>query len=216
MLLGDVIPDLEVETSVGKMKLYDYMGSDWLLLCSHPADYTPVCTTELGRLAVLQPEFEKRGVKVMALSCDSAESHQGWLGDINKNSGCSVSYPIIADESREVAKAFGMLQTEGFTLQGLPATVRSVFVIGNDHKVKMSLTYPASTGRNFDEILRVVDSLKLTADKSVATPVDWKAGDECVILPSVSNDAAKEKFPNGWKTVDLPSGKEYLRLVKVD
>ncbi|KAA8491778.1 Peroxiredoxin-6 [Porphyridium purpureum] len=220
LLLGDELPDLTVPTTAGVMKLHDFAAGSWLMVCSHPATWTPVCTTELGRLAQLQSEFDKRGVKVMGISCDRVEDDAEWIKDIETwmagSGGCKVTFPIIGDTDRSVAKAFGMIQTEHPSdSAGMPMTVRNVFIFGPDKKLKLTITYPASCGRNFDEIIRTIDSLQTTTGKSVATPVDWKVGDACIILPSVSDEAAAEKFPQGWKTADLPSGKKYLRIVEM-
>jgi alkyl hydroperoxide reductase subunit AhpC len=180
------------------------MGDGWAILFSHPKDFTPVCTTELGYMAKLKPEFEKRNVKVIGLSVDPLDSHKKWSKDIEETQGQAPNYPLIADPERKVAQQYGMIHPNANDT----FTVRSVFVIGPDKKVKLSITYPASTGRNFDEILRVVDSLQLTAKHQVATPVNWRSGDDCIIVPALSNEQAKEKFPQGWKEL-----KPYLRLV---
>jgi len=174
--LGDVAPDFTVETTEGTVNFHTFLGNSWGVLFSHPKDYTPVCTTELGRVANLKPEFDKRGVKVLAVSVDGLESHKGWVKDINETQHCTVNYPIIADENKHVAELYDMIHPNA--LNNL--TVRTVFIIGPDKTIKLMLTYPASTGRNFDEILRVIDSLQLTANHSVATPVDWKYGEDCV------------------------------------
>src|SRR6187455_2668533 len=202
--LGDVAPDFTAETTEGTINFHQWLGNSWGVLFSHPADFTPVCTTELGSVARLKPEFEKRNAKVIAISADPLDSHNKWIGDINETQNTKVNYPLIADPEFKVANLYGMIHpnvTDKFT-------VRSVFVIGPDKKIKLMITYPASTGRNFDEILRVVDSLQLTAKYSVATPVNWKHGDDVIIVPSLSNDDAKKKFPGGWKEV-----KPYLRIV---
>src|SRR6188474_3064642 len=202
--LGEPAPDFTAETTEGTIKFHEWLGSSWGVLFSHPADFTPVCTTELGEVAKLKGEFDKRNVKVIALSADPLESHRKWIGDINETQRTVVNYPMIADPDFKIANLYDMVHpavTDKFT-------VRSVFVIGPDKKVKLTITYPAATGRNFDEILRVIDSLQLTAGYSVATPVNWKDGDDVIIVPSLSDDAAKEKFPGGWKTV-----KPYLRIV---
>ncbi|CAG5119762.1 unnamed protein product [Candidula unifasciata] len=214
--LGEVFPNFSANTSEGRIeKFHDWIGDDsWAILFSHPADYTPVCTTELARVVTLVPEFRKKNVKLIALSCDSVESHKGWGKDVLHYAGSKqekLPYPIIADEKRELAVQLGMIDPDEIDKQGLPLTARAVFIIGPDKKLKLSILYPATTGRNFDEILRVIDSLQLTATKKVATPVDWKSGKECMVLPTVSNEEAKTLFPN-MKTVQLPSGKEYLRL----
>jgi thioredoxin-dependent peroxiredoxin len=201
--LGDTAPDFTAETTQGTIRFHEWLGDSWGVLFSHPKDYTPVCTTELGMAARLMPEFEKRNVKVIGLSVDSLDSHFGWEKDIEETQGCAVNFPMIADSDRKVSDLYGMIHpSANDTL-----TVRSVFVIGPDKKVKLMLTYPASTGRNFSEILRVIDSLQLTSDHSVATPVNWQDGDDCIIVPSLSDEDAREKFPKGWTTV-----KPYLRV----
>jgi alkyl hydroperoxide reductase subunit AhpC len=200
--LGDLAPNFQAQTSAGKIDFYEYLGTGWGVLFSHPADYTPVCTTELGRTASLQAEFEKRNVKVLALSVDSVDSHKGWIKDINETQQVHVGFPIIADEDKSIAHAYDMIHpnaSETFT-------VRSLFIIGPDKKVKLIITYPASTGRNFVEVLRVIDSLQLTAGYSVATPADWKEGEDVIVVPAVSTDDAIKKFPKGVKVV-----KPYLR-----
>ena len=201
--LGDAAPDFTAKTTEGELNFYDYLGDSWGVLFSHPADFTPVCTTELGRVSHLKPEFEKRNTKVIALSIDPLDSHEEWVKDINETQHTTVNYPIIADDDRTVAELYDMIHPN----EDNKATVRSVFVIGPDKKVKLTLTYPPSTGRNFDEILRVIDSLQLTAYHSVATPVDWKHGEDVVISPSISTEDAGDKFPKGFKVV-----KPYLRL----
>lgn len=202
--LGDTAPNFTAETTEGKIDLYEYMGDKWAVLFSHPADFTPVCTTELAEVGRLKGEFEKRNCKVLALSVDPVDSHKGWLGDIEETQGHAVNYPIIADPDKKVSELYGMIHPNADP----KVTVRSVFVIGPDKKVKLMITYPPSTGRNFEEILRVIDSLQLTADYKVATPVNWKHGDEVIIVPSMSNEDAKKAFPQGWKEL-----KPYLRLV---
>jgi len=200
--LGDVAPNFQAKTSAGDIDFYEYLGDSWGVLFSHPADYTPVCTTELGRTAQLKEEFAKRNVKVLAVSVDPLDKHLGWINDINETQNCTVDFPIIADEDRTVANLYGMIHpnsSENFT-------VRSLFVIGPDKKIKLTITYPASTGRNFIEVLRVIDSLQLTAEHSVATPADWKHGEDVIITPAVTTEAAYEKFPKGVKIV-----KPYLR-----
>ena len=193
--LGDEAPDFTAETTEGTVKLYDYLGDSWGVLFSHPKDFTPVCTTELGAVARLKSEFDKRNTKVLAVSVDPIDSHKNWLGDIEKVNGVKMNYPIIADPDRKVADLYGMIHPKANDT----LTVRSVFVIGPDKKVKLTLTYPASTGRNFDEILRVIDSLQLTANYQVATPADWKNGEDVIIAGAVSDDEAKTKFPKGWE-----------------
>lgn len=192
--LGDSAPDFTADTTEGPIHFYDWLGRSWGVLFSHPADFTPVCTTELGRAAALKPEFDKRNVKIMGLSVDPLDRHKGWLDDIAETQGTAVNFPMIADADRAVSTLYDMLSPEDDMTQ----TVRSVFIIGPDKKVKLSLTYPASTGRNFDEILRVIDSLQLTADHSVATPVDWQDGQDVVILPSITDEEADVKFPKGY------------------
>ena len=195
--LGDTTPDFTAETTEGTIEFHKWLGDSWGILFSHPKDYTPVCTTELGRVANLKPEFEKRNVKMIAVSVDDLESHKGWIGDINETQNCTMNYPIIADPDRKVATMYDMIHPNA--LDNL--TVRTVFIIGPDKKVKLQLTYPASTGRNFDEILRVVDSLQLTANYQVATPADWKRGDDCVVVPAIKTEDIPAKFPKGFKEV---------------
>ena len=201
--LGDTAPDFTAETTEGTIEFHQWLGDGWGILFSHPKDYTPVCTTELGRVANLKGEFEKSNVKVIAVSVDPLESHKGWINDINETQSCTMNYPIIADPDRNVATMYGMIHPNA--LDNL--TVRSVFIIGPDKKVKLQLTYPASTGRNFDEILRVIDSLQLTANYQVATPADWKHGDDCVVVPAIKTEDIPAKFPKGFKEV-----KPYLRM----
>lgn len=200
--LGDDAPNFKAKTSQGEIDFYDYLGNSWGVLFSHPADYTPVCTTELGKTASLKAEFDKRNVKVMALSVDSVESHKGWINDINETQNVEVNFPIIGDESREIALAYDMIHPNA----SLTATVRSLFIIGPDKKVKLMITYPASTGRNFQEILRVIDSLQLTANYSVATPADWKDGEDVIVVPAIKTEDIPAKFPKGFTQV-----KPYLR-----
>ena len=200
--LGDTAPDFNAKTTEGDINFYDYLGDGWGVLFSHPADFTPVCTTELGRVSHLMSEFAKRNTKVIALSIDPLDSHAEWVKDINETQHTTINYPIIADDGT-IAQLYDMIHPNASD----KATVRSVFVIGPDKKVKLTLTYPPSTGRNFDEILRVIDSLQLTAYHSVATPVDWKHGEDVVISPSISNEDAVEKFPKGFKII-----KPYLRI----
>ena len=200
--LGDTAPDFTAETTEGTIEFHKYLGDSWGVLFSHPKDYTPVCTTELGRVANLKSEFDKRNVKVLALSVDPIDSHKGWVNDINETQNCTVNYPIIADPDKKVAELYDMIHPNA--LNNL--TVRSVFIIGPDKQVKLTLTYPASTGRNFAEILRVIDSLQLTANHQVATPVDWKHGDDCVVVPAIKTEDIPAKFPKGHKVI-----KPYLR-----
>jgi len=201
--LGDEAPNFTAESTEGTINLYDYLGDGWGVLFSHPKDFTPVCTTELGRVAALKPEFDKRNVKVIGLSVDPLDSHKSWAGDIAETQGEELNFPLIADPDRKVADLYDMIHPNANDT----LTVRSVFIIGPDKKVKLIITYPASTGRNFDEVLRVIDSLQLTAKHSVATPVDWKQGDDVIIVPAVSDEDAKQKFPKGWKAL-----KPYLRV----
>lgn len=201
--LGDVAPNFKAKTSEGEIDFYEYLGNSWGVLFSHPADYTPVCTTELGKTASLKDEFAKRNVKVVALSVDSVESHKGWINDINETQNVEVNFPIIGDENREIALAYDMIHPNA----SLTATVRSLFVIAPDKTIKLTITYPASTGRNFQEILRVIDSLQLTANYSVATPADWKEGEDVVITAAIKTEDIPAKFPKGHTIV-----KPYLRL----
>lgn len=202
--LGDIAPDFEQDSSVGKIKFHEYLGDSWGVLFSHPADYTPVCTTELGLTAKLKGEFEKRNVKAIALSVDDAESHKGWIKDINETQNTTVNFPILADGDRKVSQLYDMIHPNASET----VTVRSLFVIDPKKKVRLIITYPASTGRNFDEILRVIDSLQLTDNYSVATPGNWKDGEDVVIVPSLKDEAVlKEKFPKGYKAL-----RPYLRL----
>ncbi|MDF2618708.1 MAG: Peroxidase [Xanthobacteraceae bacterium] len=202
--LGDVVPDFEAETTEGPIRFHEWLGSSWGVLFSHPKNFTPVCTTELGQVARLKPEFDRRNVKVIGLSVDPLDAHAKWSGDIAETQGYAPNFPLIADPDRKVSDLYDMIHPNASDTM----TVRSVFIVGPDKKLKLSLTYPASAGRNFDEILRVIDSLQLTATHSVATPANWKNGDDVIIVPSVSDEAAKEKFPEGWKTL-----KPYLRVV---
>jgi alkyl hydroperoxide reductase subunit AhpC len=202
--LGDIAPNFTAETTEGPIDFHEWLGNGWGVLFSHPKDFTPVCTTELGECARLKPEFDRRNVKVIGLSVDPADSHKRWAADIEETQGSALNFPVIADPDHKVAELYDMIHPEISDV----FTVRSVFIIGPDKKVKLMITYPASTGRNFDEILRVIDSLQLTAKYSVATPVNWKDGDDVIIVPSLSDEAAKEKFPGGWKTL-----KPYLRVV---
>ncbi|KDO28754.1 hypothetical protein SPRG_05699 [Saprolegnia parasitica CBS 223.65] len=212
--LGDKLPDFAFDSSTGPSTLKTYFDGHWGVLFSHPDDYTPICTTELGELARLDNlgEFKKRNTKVIGLSCNDVESHHGWIQDIEAFSGENVNYPIIADKNREIACQLGMLSSDDLDKAGLPLTVRSVFVVGPDMAIKLALTYPASTGRNFVEILRVLDSLQMTAHHACATPVNWVKGEKACIVPTVSNEAAATKFPKGFEVQSLPSGKGYLRF----
>jgi alkyl hydroperoxide reductase subunit AhpC len=200
--LGDVAPNFSATTTGGPIDFYNWLGNSWGVLFSHPADYTPVCTTELGAVAKIRAEFEKRNVKAIAVSVDPLDSHQGWITDINETQACTMNFPIIADETRQVASAYDMIHPNADD----KATVRSVFIIGPDKKIKLTLTYPASTGRNFIEILRVIDSLQLTAKHKVATPANWQGGEDCIVSPAVSDSDAQKLFPKGVRKV-----KPYLR-----
>jgi alkyl hydroperoxide reductase subunit AhpC len=211
--LGDTAPDFEAETTEGRIKFHDWLGDSWAVLFSHPRNFTPVCTTELGYMASIKPEFDKRGVKIIGLSVDPVANHEKWSQDIEETQGTAPNYPLIGDSDFKVSKLYGMLPADvsGDPTSRTPAdnqTVRNVFVIGPDKKVKLILVYPMTTGRNFDEVLRVVDSLQLTANHKVATPVNWKRGDKVIIAGSVSDDAAKEIYPDGWE-----SPKPYIRIV---
>jgi alkyl hydroperoxide reductase subunit AhpC len=211
--IGTDAPDFEAATTEGPIRFHDWLGDSWGVLFSHPKDFTPVCTTELGSMARLKPEFDRRGVKILSLSVDPMESHIGWSKDIAETQGHAPNYPMIADADLKVSKLYGMLPADApGTADGRTAmdnqTVRNVYVIGPDKKIKLVLSYPMSTGRNFDEVLRVIDSMQLTARHKVATPADWRAGDKVIILPTVSDADAKEKFPEGWTAV-----KPYLRYV---
>jgi len=201
--LGDTAPDFEAETTAGPISFHDWLGDSWGVLFSHPADFTPVCTTELGRAAALKPEFDKRNVKVIGLSVDPITDHHAWAKDIEETQGTALNFPLIADPDRKVADLYDMIHPNADNT----LTVRSVFVIGPDKKVKLTLTYPASAGRNFDEVLRVIDSLQLTADKQLATPADWKAGQDVIIAPSVSDEEARSRFG------DFVAVKPYLRTI---
>ncbi|KAG8195903.1 hypothetical protein JTE90_001138 [Oedothorax gibbosus] len=213
--LGDIFPNFEAETTIGTIKFHDFIKDSWTILFSHPADFTPVCTTELGEAAKLAPEFKKRGVKLIALSCDDVLSHNKWIEDIKaymclKDEG--FPFPIIADEKRELGVSLGMIDPDEKDKDGLPLTCRAVFIIGPDQRLKLSMLYPATTGRNFVEILRVVDSLQLTMNKKVATPVDWKNGGDCMVLPSIPSEQLPQLFPKGVVVKEMPSGKPYMRF----
>ena len=213
LALNDTAPDFEAETTQGKIKFHEWAGDSWVVLFSHPKDFTPICTTELGYMARIKPEFDKRGVKIIGLSVDPVENHAKWADDIKETQGFAPNYPMIGDRDLKVAKLYGMLPaSETGTSDGRTAatnaTVRTVFVIGPDKKIKLHLAYPMTTGRNFDEILRVIDSMQLTAKHKVATPVNWKNGEDVVIASSVSDDDAKKTYPNGWK-----APRPYIRIV---
>jgi alkyl hydroperoxide reductase subunit AhpC len=211
--IGDTAPDFDAETTEGPIRFHEWIGDSWAVLFSHPKDFTPVCTTELGYMASIKPEFDKRGVKIIGISVDSTEDHEGWAKDIEETQGHAPNYPIIADSDFKVSKLYGMLpaETAGDPKERTPAdnqTVRNVFVVGPDKKVKLILVYPMTTGRNFDEVLRVVDSLKLTAEHKVSTPANWREGEDVIIAGSVSDEQAKEMWPEGWE-----SPKPYIRIV---
>jgi thioredoxin-dependent peroxiredoxin len=213
LAIGDTAPDFEAETTEGKIRFHDWIGDKWAVLFSHPKDFTPVCTTELGYMAKIKPEFDKRGVKIIGLSVDPVTNHTKWAADIKETQGFAPNYPMIGDTDLSVSKAWGMLPASaGATSDGRTAadnqTVRNVFVIGPDKKIKLILVYPMTTGRNFDEVLRVIDSLQLTAKHKVATPAQWKQGEDVIIAGSVSDDDAKKTYPQGWK-----SPKPYIRIV---
>jgi len=213
LTIGDTAPDFEAETSAGKINFHDWIGDSWAVLFSHPRDFTPVCTTELGYMAAINGEFEKRGVKPIAISVDPLDNHEKWFDDIAETQGTRPTFPLISDTDFEVAKAYGMLPADvaGDPTDRTPAqnaTLRNVFVIGPDKKIKLVLIYPMTTGRNFDEVLRVIDSLQLTAKHAVATPAQWQVGEDVIIAGSVNNEAAKEKYPDGWK-----EPKPYIRIV---
>lgn len=201
--LGDVVPNFTQESTEGSINFYDYAGDSWIILFSHPKDFTPVCTTELGAVSKLKSEFDSRGVKVIGLSIDSLSSHMGWVQDIEDTQGVKLNFPLIADEDRTVANLYGMIHPNSDNV----FTARSVYIIDPDKKLRLTITYPAPTGRNFSEILRVVDALQLTDREKVATPVNWNQGEDVIILPSVSDEAAKDMFPGGWRTL-----KPYLRV----
>ena len=211
--INDTAPDFRAETTQGPIQFHQWIGDSWAILFSHPKDFTPVCTTELGYMAKIEPEFRKRNAKLIGLSVDPVDSHARWLGDIEETQGCKVTYPIIADRDLEVSKLYNMLPADEVGADGRTAvnnqTVRSVFIVGPDKKIKLMLTYPMTTGRNFDEILRVLDSMQLTAKHKVATPANWKPGEDVIIAGSVNDEDAKKLFPGGWKAV-----KPYLRVVK--
>ncbi len=203
--LGDTVPDFTQDSSEGTIRFHEWIGDKWAVLFSHPADYTPVCTTELGTVAKLKPEFDKRNVKCIALSVDDANSHKGWICDIDETQGTTVNFPILADADKKVSELYGMIHPNSST--GNTLTVRSVFIIDPNKKLRLSITYPASTGRNFEELLRVIDSLQLTDHYSVATPANWTDGGDCVVVPSIPTEEARQKFPKGVTEV-----KPYLRM----
>ena len=213
LAINDTAPDFEAETTEGRIRFHDWIGDKWVVLFSHPKDFTPVCTTELGYMAKIKPEFDKRGVKIIGLSVDPLTNHQGWSNDIKETQGYAPNYPMIADSDFKVSKLYGMLPAavSGDPTKRTPAdnqTVRNVFVVGPDKKIKLILVYPMTTGRNFDEVLRVIDSLQLTAKHKVATPVNWKQGEDVIIAGSVSDEEARKQYPQGWK-----APKPYIRIV---
>ncbi len=211
--IGDIAPDFTAPTTEGPIRFHDWIGDGWAILFSHPKDFTPVCTTELGAMAGLQPEFERRNCRIIGLSVDPVEDHARWVPDIEETQGHQVGYPLIGDEELRVAKLYDMIHPDALGRKGRTAaenmTVRSVFVIGPDKRIKLILTYPMTTGRNFDEVLRALDSMQLTAAHQVATPVNWKDGDDVIIVPAVSDDEARKKYPDGWE-----APRPYLRLVR--
>ncbi|MBY4675718.1 peroxiredoxin [Marinobacterium arenosum] len=211
--IGDIAPDFTAQTTEGTLNFHDWIGDGWAILFSHPKDFTPVCTTELGYMAKLKPEFDKRNCKAIGLSIDSVEDHKAWVGDIEETQGCAINYPLIGDTDLSIAKLYDMIHpnASGEAKERTAvdnATIRSVFIVGPDKRVKAMITYPMSTGRNFDEVLRLLDSCQLTAKHQVATPVNWKQGEDVIIVPAVSDEVAKERFPDGWK-----APKPYLRIV---
>jgi thioredoxin-dependent peroxiredoxin len=211
--IGDTAPDFEAETTEGRIRFHDWIGDSWAVLFSHPKDFTPVCTTELGYMAKIKPEFDRRKVKIIGLSVDPTADHEGWARDIEETQGQAPNYPIIGDQDLEVSKLYGMLpaETAGDSAERTPVdnqTVRNVFVVGPDKKIKLILVYPMTTGRNFDEVLRVIDSLQLTADHKVATPVNWRQGEDVIIAGSVSDEEAKKTYPEGWE-----APRPYIRIV---
>jgi alkyl hydroperoxide reductase subunit AhpC len=211
--IGDTVPDFTADTTEGTINFHEWIGDSWVMMFSHPKDFTPVCTTELGYMAKIKPEFDKRNVKIIGLSVDSVEDHKAWSKDVEETQGHALNYPLVGDSDLAVAKLYGMIHPNatGGAKERTPAdnaTVRNVYIIGPDKKIKLMITYPMSTGRNFDEVLRVIDSCQLTASHQVATPVNWKHGEDVIIVPAVSDEDAKKKFPDGWK-----APKPYLRIV---
>lgn len=214
--LGDAFPDFKADSSIGSIEFHEWLGDSWGILFSHPHDFTPVCTTELARVATLMPEFQRLGVKVIALSCNSVSSHKEWIEDIKAYGGLKSTgfpYPIIEDESRKLVSMLGMLDPQELDSAGIPVSARAVFIIDPKKKMRLSILYPATTGRNFDEIIRVIESLQLTDKHKVATPVDWKKGEQVMIQPTLTADEAKNLFSSKINTVNLPSGKNYVRLI---
>ncbi|GAB1600659.1 peroxiredoxin-6-like [Argonauta hians] len=211
--LGEIFPNFHADSTIGPIQFHDFVGDSWCILFSHPADFTPVCTTELSRVCQLASDFKKRGVKLCALSCDDVESHKAWTKDILSYSKQEeLPYPIVSDKTRSLATKLGMIDPEEKDIAGMPLTARSVFIVGPDKKLKLSILYPATTGRNFSEILRVVDSLQLTAKHKVATPVEWVPGGDCMVVPSVKEEEESTLFPKGVKKIEVPSQKNYLRM----
>ncbi|XP_008202097.1 peroxiredoxin-6 [Nasonia vitripennis] len=216
VLLGEVFPNFIAKTNVGEIDFHKWLGDSWGILFSHPNDFTPVCTTELAKVAKLMPEFQRLGVKVIAISCNSVDSHRQWIEDIKSYGEISENgfpYPIIADETRDLAINLGMLDPAELNSQGLPVSARAVFVIDPQKKMRLSILYPATTGRNFDEIIRVIESLQLTEKHNVATPANWKKGEPVMVVPTISDEEAKKTYGSNMKTLSLPSGKPYLRIV---
>nr|AAL88710.1 1-cys peroxiredoxin [Xerophyta viscosa] len=216
LTIGDTIPNLELDTTQGRIKIHDYVGNGYVILFSHPGDFTPVCTTELGKMAAYADEFSKRGVKLLGLSCDDVQSHKEWIKDIEAYTpGCHVKYPIAADPTREIIQQLNMVDPDETESSKCAVPSRALHIIGPDKRIKLSFLYPASTGRNMDEVLRAVESLQQAAKHKVATPANWKPGEPVVIKPDVSSEEAKKLFPQGYKSVDLPSKKDYLRFTNV-
>eukprot|EP01101_Sappina_pedata_P009994 TRINITY_DN6189_c0_g1_i3.p2 TRINITY_DN6189_c0_g1~~TRINITY_DN6189_c0_g1_i3.p2 ORF type:complete len:224 (+),score=127.37 TRINITY_DN6189_c0_g1_i3:64-735(+) len=212
--LGDVVPNFTADTTIGKIDFHEWIGDSWAILFSHPADFTPVCTTEIGAMALYKDDFAKRNVKIIALSTDGVDDHKAWTIDILDHQKINeLPFPIIADTDREIAIKYGMMDPAEKDKAGLPLTCRAVYIIGPQKKLLLSFLYPATTGRNFVEVLRVIDSLQLTANHKVATPANWKSGESCMIIQALSDEEAKKEFPQGWNSVALPSGKDYLRMV---
>ncbi|XP_021973063.1 1-Cys peroxiredoxin PER1 isoform X2 [Helianthus annuus] len=215
LTIGDSLPNLQVDTTHGKINLHDYVGDSFTIIFSHPGDFTPVCTTELGAMAAYADKFAQRGVKLLGLSCDDVQSHKEWIKDIEAYNGKKVTYPIAADPNREIIKQLNMVDPDEKDASGQNLPSRALHIVGPDKKIKLSFLYPASTGRNMDEVVRALDSLIKASQHKIATPVNWKEGEPVVIAPSVSNDEARKMFPKGFQTVDLPSNKDYLRFTSV-
>ncbi|KAI4344724.1 hypothetical protein L6164_011918 [Bauhinia variegata] len=216
LTIGDSIPDLEVDSTHGRIKLHQFCTDSWTILFSHPGDFTPVCTTELGKMAQYSEEFRQRGVKLLGLSCDDVQSHKEWIKDIEAYTpGCKVDYPIIADPDREIIKQLNMVDPDEKDSNGSQVPSRALHIVGPDNKIKLSFLYPASTGRNMDEVVRVLESLQKASKFKIATPANWKPGEPVVVSPGVTTEQAKDMFPEGVQTVNLPSGKDYLRFTTV-